>query len=65
MGRENLQLIKRPKHQVKWGRTDQPMKYIVHFAKVVELYQQKNRSFECRSHGYIVQDCLKDISKKV
>ena len=26
------------------GGTDQPMKYIIHFSKVVELYQQRNRS---------------------
>ena len=44
--------------------TYQPMEYIVHFVKVVKLYQQKNRScFRCSSPKHLVQDCLKDISK--
>ena len=43
---------------------DQPIEYIVHFAKVVKLYQQKNRScFGCRSPEHLMQDCPKDIVK--
>ena len=37
---------------------DQPMEYIIHIAKGVELYQQKNQScFWCRSPDYLVWDC--------
>ena len=44
--------------------TDQPMEYIIHSAKVVKLYQQKNRGcFGCRSLDHLVWDCLKNISK--
>ena len=46
------------------GGTDQLMEYIIHFAKVVRLYQQKNRScFWGESSCHLVQDCPKDISK--
>ena len=45
------------------GGTDQPMDYIVCFAKAVKLYQQKNRScFRCGSPDQLIQDCPKDIS---
>ena len=48
------------------GGTDQPIEYIVHFAKVVKLYQHKNRScFRCGSPDHLVQDCLRDIRKFV
>ena len=41
--------------------TDQSMKCIIHFAKVVKLYQQKSRScFRYRSPNHLVQDCPKD-----
>ena len=44
--------------------TDQPMKYIICFAKAVELHQQKNRScFRCGSPNHLMQDCPKDMSK--
>ena len=46
------------------GEIDQSVKYIVCFAKVVKLYQKKNRN--CFGHGspeHIVQDCLKDTSR--
>ena len=40
------------------------MEYIVHFAKAVKLYQQKNKNcFGCGSPDHFVQDCPKDISK--
>ena len=46
------------------GGTDQPMEYIISFAKVVKLYQQKNRScFRFRSPDHLMWDCPKDISK--
>ena len=44
--------------------TDQPMEYIIHFAKAVKLYQQNNRScFRCGSPNHLMWDCPKDISK--
>ena len=46
------------------GGTHQPMEYIMHFAKAVELYQWKNRScFGCGSPNHLMWDCPKDISK--
>ena len=46
------------------GGTDQPMGYIICFAKVVKLYQQKNRScFGCSCPNHLMWDCPKDISK--
>ena len=46
------------------GGTNQPMEYIICFAKAVTLYQQKNRScFGCRSPDHLMQDVRKDISK--
>ena len=43
---------------------DQPMEYIVHFAKAVKLYQQKNRScFGYGSPNHLLWDCPKDIRK--
>ena len=46
------------------GGMDQPVEYIVCFAKAVKLYQQKNRScFGCRSSDHLMRDCPKDISK--
>ena len=48
------------------GGRDQSMGYINHFANVVKLYQQKNRScFGCRSPNHLMWDCPKDISKTV
>ena len=45
--------------------TDQPMEYIICFAKAVELYQQKNRScFRCRSPDHLMWDCTKDLNTK-
>ena len=44
--------------------TDQPMEYIFHFAKVVELYKQKNRHcLGCWSPDQLMQDCPKDFCK--
>ena len=44
--------------------TDQPMEYIICFAKVFKLYQLKNRScFGCGGSYCLVWDSLKDISK--
>ena len=44
--------------------TDQPMEYIVHFAKVVKPYQQKNRScLGCGSPDHLMWNCPKDIIK--
>ena len=44
--------------------TDQPMEYIICFAKAVKLYQQKNRScFLSGSPNHLMRDCPKDISK--
>ena len=46
------------------GGMDQPMKYIIHFAKAVKLCQHKNRScFGCGSPDHLMWDCPKDISK--
>ena len=46
------------------GETDQPVEYIIHFAKVVELYQKKKRNcFGCGSYDHLIQYCLKDVSK--
>ena len=46
--------------------TDQPMEYIIHFTKAVDLYLQKNRScFSCGSPNHLMRDCPKDISKNV
>ena len=43
---------------------DQSVKYITHFAKVVELYQKEKKScFGCGSSDHFVQDCLKDVSR--
>ena len=40
------------------------MEYIIHFAKAVQLYQQKNRSsFGCGSPNHLMWDCSKDLSK--
>ena len=44
--------------------TDQPMEYIVPFAKAVKLCQQKTRScFGWGSPDHLMWDCPKDISK--
>ena len=46
------------------GEMDQSIEYIICFAKVVELYQKKNRNcFGCGSPDHLIQDCTKDISK--
>ena len=43
---------------------DQPMEYIIHFAKAVKLYQQQIRScFGCGSSNHLRWDCPKDLSK--
>ena len=46
------------------GEMVQSVEYIIQFAKVVELYQKKNRNcHRCGSPNHIVWDCPKDISK--
>ena len=46
------------------GGADQPVEYIVCFAKPVKLCQEKNRScLGCRNPEHLVWDCPKDISK--
>ena len=46
------------------GEKDQSVEYIVHFAKVVESYQKKNKNcFRCGSPDHLIWDCPKDISR--
>ena len=43
---------------------DQSIKYITHFAKVVELYQKRHKNcFGCGSPDHLVWGCLKDVSR--
>ena len=44
--------------------TDQSVEYIIHFTKVVELYQKKNRNcFGCSSPDHLIKYCQKDLSQ--
>ena len=46
------------------GGADQSVRYIVHFANGVELYQRKNGNcFGCSSPDHLMKDCLKGLSK--
>ena len=46
------------------GKMDQTIEYMVCFAKVVELYQKKNKNcFWCGSPDHLILDCPKDVSK--
>ena len=46
------------------GGADQPISYIICFAKAVELYQRKNQNcFGCGSPDHLVKDFPKDHSK--
>ena len=63
-GEMKLSADKEVKVSARREETDKPMEYIVCFPKVVELYQQKNRSyFGCGSPNHLMWDCPKDISK--
>ena len=46
------------------GGVDQSVGYIVHFAKLVTLYQRKNQNcFRCGSPDHLMKDCPKGLSK--
>ena len=46
------------------GEMDQTVEYIIYFAKVVELYQMKNKNcFGCGSTDHIIWNFPKDVSK--
>ena len=46
------------------GGEDQSVRYIVHFANAVELYQKKNQNcLGCGSLDHLMRDCPKDLSK--
>ena len=46
------------------GETDQSIEHIIHFTKVIKLYQKKNRNcFGCGSPDHLICDCPKDLNQ--
>ena len=46
------------------GGAEHSVRYIVHFANAVELYQRKNQNcFRCGSPDNLIRDCPKDLRK--
>ena len=43
--------------------TDQTIKYIICFAKAVELYQKRKNCFGCGRSDHLIKDFLKDVSE--